>query len=279
MIASFLALVSASVCLQQSAKIIAGNNTQRPASVNKDGSVQCPKPQEVDVFLVMGQSQAANMAEKRLEAHAPMSYMFNKGSCWPLKDPIIGATNDRGSIWPVFADYMGGHVVIANLAISGSPISKWTNASQLNIVKSTVKDLQQAGYSKFNVIWVQGEADDSRGTSTAEYYQQLTSLSSALPEVSWLLTQQSHCGFKEAADNPINAAKRMFVASQFKAALGPNLDYLGTEYRMPNDCHFNIKGQILLGKQMAEAVRVTVPTNIVRWPGVTTHIPHRLARR
>lgn len=227
----------------------------------------CPLAKDVDVFLVMGQSQAANMAERKTSAHMPVSYMFNKSKCHPLRDPVLGATNNEGSIWPIFSDHMGGHVVIANMAISGSSIRQWTTLSQIKNIQKTVQELETAGYKNFKVIWVQGEADDMIKMPAREYEGHLNTLARILPNRQWILTKQSHCGWQGGGHNDINVAKDRFVAvDPINRAIGPNLDELGADYRMHLDCHFNARGQYTLALRMADAVMETMILQKARWP-------------
>lgn len=208
------------------------------------------------VFLAIGQSNAANFLSSFSAAEPSVqAYQFFDGRCYPIEDPVLGATGDRGSLWPRFAQDLsertGRPVVFITTAVGGSALELWLN-KEGPYYQRTLKQIELArgaGLPVDFVLWLQGESDAQRGTPQQLYADGLESLIAGFgtsfgegvaPQ--WVIFQASICrrGLQSSPD--ILAAQKAVADKLPRALLGPNGDRLGRRFRH-DDCHFNADGR------------------------------------
>ena len=137
------------------------------------GRSASPCPATGVVILAIGQSNAANALPSFGEkAEAAQAFNFFNGSCYPIEDPVLGATGDRGSLWPQFAQRLSAAmnnapVVMITSAIEGSTVRQWLAPPTQYVarVERQMAMAQSMGLVPRAVIWHQGEADAVEGTS------------------------------------------------------------------------------------------------------------------
>ena len=137
------------------------------------------------VILAYGQGNAANGGEGK---YTPKHNVYNVflGKCYKADDPLLGATDDKGSVWGRFADKviesgMYENVIIKSIGVGGSPIICWTvNGTGIGYegrqygnyhsrILESYEELKSLGFSTTHILWHQGESDMKNGTTTAEY--------------------------------------------------------------------------------------------------------------
>lgn len=215
----------------------------------------CPDPSKVQAFLVLGQSQGANTGFARTIAKSDHAYSYLNGKCWHLQDPVKGPPEPGGSIWPSFADSYGLPVLIADMAITGSSITQWTDPEQVAKVQAVLAGMRRAGYEPI-ILWLNGETDAAANMSTDEYDAQLNRLAAALPGARWLLSRESRCYDRQFRYWPLEEARRRFVAADpARRKIGADLDLLGVDMRQGDKCHLNRQGQRMFGDALARSVR------------------------
>lgn len=215
-------------------------------------SAACPK--DARSILVIGQSHASNTGPKRHIAWAD-SYSFDAGQCFYLRDPMPGTAGKGGSIWPRFAEALGKPVVIANMAISGSAIDKWTTDRQLARVRGKLAAMKKAGYPDPLVIWMQGETDAGKQTDAATYLAELRKLHAVAPGSLWLIVRESICYGRQAKHRPLDDARDRLAREQENVTIGPDLDQFPLNLRGDDKCHLTAEGQDILSRQIADAAR------------------------
>ncbi len=224
-------------------------------------SVSCPmQTDRTAVLLVLGQSNAANEGGQRhRSAYGANVVNAFDGRCFIAASPLLGSTDARGEYWTslgnsLIASGRYDNVVIAPAAYSGSDVARWAKGGDLNAeLVDTVDKLHKSGYRPTSVLWVQGEADLVKGTSTEDYEQRFLSMVDTLRtggvnapvyiSTATKCLEPSNGGFKvHIPDNPIVHAQRALPKSGNGIHDGVNSDALLTEDDRYDDCHFGSSG-------------------------------------
>ncbi|HEX8654578.1 MAG TPA: sialate O-acetylesterase, partial [Allosphingosinicella sp.] len=155
-----------------------------------------------EVWLVLGQSNAANHAEARTEA-GPAVAAFDGRRCIAARDPLPGGTGTGGSLWPTLGDAWvsrgaAGRVIVAMVAQESTPVSRWQPGGRLHRrTMRTIDALGRRGLAVDRILWIQGEADAILGTGGEEYARALESALAPLHRASgapvWIALA-SRCG-------------------------------------------------------------------------------------
>ncbi|MDW3058297.1 sialate O-acetylesterase [Vibrio sp. 1978] len=143
----------------------------------------------VDLFVVVGQSNAEGRGESYSSPSCPTGLYFNGSDLLRLSDPVGGANS--GSMWPSFANewhsQTGKRAVIIDYAVGGTTLSndgEWSPSGSLrgnavNGANNAINAIENSDLYKLeNVyfIWLQGESDADNGVSSAIYQSDLEDL-------------------------------------------------------------------------------------------------------
>lgn len=140
-----------------------------------------PDP-DCGVFLVLGQSNAANHGERRYEPKHPVySFDFLRFRCVRANDPLGGASGNGGSIWSRLGDLLVERgvfrsIVFFPLAFGGNfvtdliPGGSKHGRSALMLSRLT-KALGYPPLPFSSVLWLQGEAEANHTSMSAAAYQ------------------------------------------------------------------------------------------------------------
>lgn len=233
-----------------------------------------------EIFLVAGQSNAANHGEGRQQAQNPLVVAFGDGRWQPAKDPEPGATGKGGSFMPAFGDAMADRFKVAigivPLAVGATSVREWlpkgdavaappdtgnhvicvgSNAwvSSGELFSRITEAEKTFGTNGFRaLLWHQGESDcfesPDRQITPATYRQYLqrvieASRASAGWRVPWFVAQASYHPDHPEGSPELRAAQKSLVTDGIAMA-GPNTDELGPEWRQNNGkgIHFNARG-------------------------------------
>lgn len=220
----------------------------------------CHNTSGVDrVLLVLGQSNAANFAE-RLAPETPAAALFAGARLQPLSDPLPGADGCGGSLWP----RLGQHLLNRNLArkpvfvvraLADTPIAQWAHPTSFGLAE-TLDRLRALGLEPTDVLWMQGEADNGRKTGMQRYYSLLLAVATKL--------RQMKCGapihiarisvLDGAACEKIRQAQ-LAVTALPGFYPGPDLDKIGSDQRL-DDTHFSADGQETAARLWADTLSV-----------------------
>jgi hypothetical protein len=214
-----------------------------------------------EVWLVLGQSNAANHAERRIEAGASVA-AFDGRRCRRARDPLPGGDGEGGSLWTPLAETWvregrASRVLIAVSAQSATAIAEWQPGGRLHRrALETVAALRSHRLRVTRILWLQGEADAILGTSGPAYAQALVATLEPLHRASGApvhVALAARCG---DAFSPAVREAQARVAHLFDwARPGPDLDAIGPGERFER-CHFARPGQaraVALWKQALAA--------------------------
>jgi hypothetical protein len=222
-----------------------------------------------EVFLIAGQSYAANCNEERLKVAEPqrrVACLDPKTGAWQVADdPQPGASNyrDGGTIWPAFGDELvkrlGVPVGFANVAWQGTASAAWMPGQDLHrALLGAAK-----GLGRFRaVLWQQGESDVIGSTTADKYVANLKAIRAALVkecgfEVPWLPAKSTM--HPTVYNNPKQEAViRSAVDTLWRTPgflPGPDTDALDGKHRQMGGCsHFSAIGQRAAAALWVEAV-------------------------
>lgn len=100
--------------------------------------VGCPSENDTILIIGFGQSNSANQQGHRHESKKKNILNFYNGNCYLAKDPMLGATGNRGSIWIPLANSLakktGKKIVLATFGIGNSSVTHWSNDEDLGRV-------------------------------------------------------------------------------------------------------------------------------------------------
>jgi hypothetical protein len=225
------------------------------------GHHSVPCPADATVIVGFGQSLAANSHE-HVYNKAPSKdvYLYFAGRCFYLADPLMGATGQEGSIWIPAASKLAGQtgrpVVVIAGGVDGTAIQQWTspNSPLVAPLRARVDEAKRFGLPPNVYIWMQGEKDAILGTPPAIYQAHLKRLFRLFPDAPWLITSNSICTDTPSRSSALDQARRNFAQTTPGVEVSVDLDSFGIDYRMPDRCHFNQRGQELAGLAIADAV-------------------------
>jgi Carbohydrate esterase, sialic acid-specific acetylesterase len=245
-----------------------------------------------EIFVIAGQSNAANHGEVRQQAKSPLVVAFGNGRWQPARDPEPGASGKGGSFMPAFGDAMADRfkvpIGLVAIAEGSTSVREWLPAgdamaappttgrnticlgSNLWVSTGTLFDRIATAEKRFGtngfraVLWHQGESDahqpPDREITPAQYRQYLqrvieASRAAAGWRVPWFVAQASYHNPEDQGSPELRAAQKSFVTDGIAQA-GPDTDELGPEFRQNHGkgVHFSARGLQRHGELWAELV-------------------------
>lgn len=218
-------------------------------------TVPCPDLDSALVVVTGGQSNAAN-TNSRISAAAPDApvHTFWQGECYRTEDPVLGATAQGGSLWPLFgealAEETGRPVLFIHGAIGGTQVPDWLDerSGYLSALTGRIEDARAAGYEPDWILWHQGETDAAVQATMEPFRDELAQLAGSVletaPEARLYLFQVSKCVGEPRADGVphIREAQTEVAGADERILLGMNTDELDDDMRW-DTCHFNSMGR------------------------------------
>lgn len=221
------------------------------------GKTETPCPAQeagTAVILILGQSNAGNHAAlEGARATQPRVFNWSQGQCYLAASPLLGATGQAGEPWTLLADQLLASqqftaVVIAPIAVQGSPISRWVPGGDID--QYLVQDVRalQSLYRTTHVVWLQGEADFAAGTSEERYRSSLLSVVKTLHSVGvrapFYVSTATRCTPHPVwrAENPVALAQNAVVNSNDQILSGVNMDQLLAADDRFDGCHLSAQG-------------------------------------
>lgn len=225
--------------------------------INTKTRIPCPKPEQTEVIVGIGQSNAANTGGHRFQNEDRKIVNFFNGSCYLATDPMLGATDNRGSLWIPFANAYKRDktILLVTFAVGATSISQWVNKDDLGKhFDQNMANLSDAGYQPDTFIWVQGESDISSNLElfSSQLKQFIGGLSAQFPASKIAISGTSYCGGHSR--KPLLKVQRK-VAKQFDLIwLGSTDSYYESQYRY-DDCHLSQQGLNAVAQQFAKVLR------------------------
>lgn len=211
-----------------------------------------------DLFVVAGQSYAANSNDERQQVTEPQqrvaAFDLATGQWRIANDPQpIPDGSTSGSIWPHFGDLLVPNlqvpVGLANVAWGGTASTQWMPGESLH--NRLIEVGKKLGPFRA-LFWQQGESDVIAKTTTEQYVQRLTTIRQAAVDAwgfapPWLVAKSTlhPVVYNDSLgeDRIRKAIDQLILRPGFRP--GPDTDVLGGENRGDKDSkkHFSPIGQ------------------------------------
>lgn len=212
-------------------------------------------------ILILGQSISSNCNQHKYDAVANVFQIGKDGIVKVAKDPFEWADCDQGSMWmPLGKNLLdkgiAGKVTFLPIGIAGSSVKEWQIGGKgYDKLNEVVVQINRLGMSFDYAFWHQGSADIGMGTD--EYQQRVASIidvvNSKVKVGRWLVALHSRC-LGSYSPEIEQAQRNLGNASSLGRYPGPNTNFLGAEYRMPDNCHLNQAGQEEMATQWINAI-------------------------
>jgi hypothetical protein len=212
------------------------------------------------VFLILGQSNAANHGEGRYRpTHEVYTLNFLDMKCYRGNDPLPGASGTGGSVWSRLGDLLVSaglydRVLFVPLAFGGTFVRDWTPGGSANkrlalALSRLQKWLGQEFLSFTAVVWQQGEAEANHTSLSERDYRQsvlqviadLRSRGVFSPVFSTISTLCEAGAHEHQNHETIRRAQRLVSDAKAGIILGPDTDTIGVADRT-DGCHFSASG-------------------------------------
>jgi hypothetical protein len=240
---------------------IAGLKAQRALGIEYDSyarltnypekkTVACPpQTDRTAVFLVIGQSNAANSGGQRFRAENSRVAAYFEGTCYAAASPLLGSSGIAGEPWSAIADRLVAdgrfdEVVLVPAAIGATALSEWIAGGELHPMLQQVVQDAQRHYRLTHVLWHQGETDFSMKTKEDAYIAGFRSLARdlrmwgvAAPIYVSVATRCEETEEQWSSDNPISRAQRKLASSGEGFAPGVDSDSFLKPLDRYDGCH------------------------------------------
>lgn len=136
------------------------------------------------VIFTFGQSNAANHGQTLYSPHNQVMNYY-AGELYEAKDPLIGATGNRGCVWTRLADKMidsglAEKVTIISIAIGATDIASWSEGGILyDKFIQAIEKMKDDNINPDYILWHQGESDNIANTSADDYMSRFESIRNA----------------------------------------------------------------------------------------------------
>lgn len=215
------------------------------------------------VVLILGQSNAANYCEELNRSYKNI-FMYYENGMLRAKDPILGASGKKGSIWiPVFEDLLERRkldsILIVNIAQGSSSVLDWqANGIYDDLLRVTFVKLQKKNLEPDLILWQQGEQDNLNGMSKANYKSAFLKIHNGIKrfagETSILISITS---FHPKSITPVNSkireAQCELIEENKSFYSGPDTD-IHVENCRYDGIHFSAMGMKLVSKDWADSI-------------------------
>jgi hypothetical protein len=254
------------------------DNFERLIAINGKKIVACPSHAfNTGVLLVIGQSNAANHAEKKITTRFPHKvFNYYDGKCTIAASPLLGASGDEGEFITLLADKLienGTYkeMVIISSAIKGTAIARWQANSDLNhMLLDTLAPIKK--FKVTDIIWHQGESDYENSTSEKVYQKNFYTLKDSLRNsgitAPFFIAIATKCGnnLSWKANNPTALGQKK-LEDKKQIFLAVNTDeLLETKDRRSDFCHFSETGQIKTAAAYAHAIQKYHQSHLTQIP-------------
>jgi hypothetical protein len=203
------------------------------------------------VFLIIGQSNAANYAEINYIAKEQV-YLFNNGKIFKAEDPLLGTSGCKGSPWLLFADDLISKgfcdkVLLIPLAKGGTTIENWAIGDCANRLNATLNRVSKDGFQPNYIIFQQGEEDNVLQTSYNQYVSLFNVLSLNIKRSGFLGKMfVSLSTYSPTSVTPVNAelraAQKRVIDDSEWIEQGPDTDLIINVGDRYDGIHFSKKG-------------------------------------
>lgn len=238
------------------------------SAVVKPGAGVQPGVCQDNIFtiLYLGQSNAANTAGGTY-ARTKMGGTYWGGHCYHVFNGIYGATGDMQANCNRLADKLalslGRPVLCAALAVGGAPISRFATGDLQQPLADKLAEMNAAGLPPNIILWEQGEAEVTWGTTESAYQTALTTVIDAIRDYTpapIYLAKSTRCALTSSDPNEaVRGAIDNVLASRSDTHAGPDLDaYFVDPVTRRDGCHWNANSEPLHAQLWFDAINSTL---------------------
>lgn len=220
-----------------------------PGSAKDHVKAECPSPESTITIVTGGQSNAANSNTRKYSSTNGRVFTWFDNSCYISRDPVLGATGSRGSLWVAMGDAMaeraGKNILLINGAVGGTQVADWLDprSGYVAALQRRIESAEALGYKPALTFWHQGETDAAANdvdTFTVELTELVHRLLDITDESIFYMFRASKCqGYRRAEGVAEFIAAQTTVAKVDQRIIpGMNTDQLDHDYRT-DSCHFN----------------------------------------
>lgn len=203
------------------------------------------------IALTFGQSNAANNGQSPYTPHNAAVYNYYKGKLYTAKDPLLGATREKGSVWSRLGDMLIDKglytkVIFIPIAVGGSEIACWTSGDCFKKLQETLQFLDSQHIQLTHIFWHQGETDNLKNTTEATYKDQLAKILQTLRKTQsadlYVSIASYHPGSTTkplGVDRVIRKAQQSFINENKGVLQGPDTDTLIHAIHRYDSVHFS----------------------------------------
>lgn len=232
---------------------------------------------ETGVFLVMGQSNAANHGDHRHTASDTVfSLDFFRMQATIASDPLPGASGNGGSIWTRLGDRLTSaglfkRVLFIPIAFGGTFVADWAPSGTMNrrtafALGRLRRALRTPVINVSAVLWQQGEAEANHTKMSAAQYRRafdevVADLRAKGVFAPVMVACSTLCEAGERTHDNTDEIRKALLAMEDPASgilRGPDTDVVGPEHRYDR-CHLAGSGLNLCADLWFEAIRANRP--------------------
>lgn len=218
------------------------------------------------IALTFGQSNAANNGQTPYTPHNAAVYNYYNGKLYKAKDPLLGTTGSKGSVWTRLGDMLIDSglytkVIFIPVAVGGSEIACWTSGDCYRKVLQALNSLKEDHIILTHILWHQGETDNLKNTPAGKYKQQLGMILQTLrnyqPADLYISIASYHPGAVTkplGVDPVIRRAQQEFINENKTVLTGPDTDTLIHAIHRYDSVHFSDFGMNAFAKQWLHAI-------------------------
>ena len=229
------------------------------------------------IALTFGQSNAANNGQNPYTPHNAAVYNYYGGKLYKAKDPLFGATREKGSVWSRLGDMLIDSglytkVIFIPIAVGGSEIACWTSGDCFKKLQQTLNMLDSQHIHLTHIFWHQGETDNLKNTREATYKEQLGMILKKLRKTQSADLYVSIASYHPGAtskplgvDTVIQKAQQSFINENKGVLQGPDTDVLIHAIHRYDGVHFSDFGMNAFAQLWWKAI---VNKNEKVYPGI-----------
>lgn len=220
------------------------------------------------IALAFGQSNAANNGQVAYTPHNHAVFNYYEGKLYTAKDPLIGSTGTRGSVWGRLADMLidsglYDKVIIVPIAVGGSAIGRWASGDCSKKLKETLRILESQHIKLTHIFWHQGETDNLLNTSAGTYKKSLDTILNTLhtyhqDAAMYVSIASYHPGAVTkplGEDSAIRKAQIEFINAHKHVLVGPDTDLLIYAIDRFDSVHFSDYGMNAFAQLWYKAIK------------------------
>ena len=238
-------------------------------------------PESTLAIAYFGQSNSANSVNKISKLKVPdnlYQYNWKDSQCYKYKEPLIGATGNKGnSITPFaisLANNIDNNLLIIPYGIGNSLLDSWANGDNSLLNRSLLGNLKKRNINVDLFLFHQGETDAftvsnfSKNIEKSNYSKKYLSNLLKLIDQTRIFFPESYFGlsivskcYKGRESNFITDSQKEVTKIRSKVFISADSDSIYARRFRYDGCHFNLKGAEALSNQYKDSFMQNIIKN------------------